>query len=77
MAKEGLCSSCSNSIRCDTWAEWKCTKRAIRFSSYGYSMPAKCSDYVKRPKNWKEMKCQCEDCLKNESLTEELEESED
>lgn len=77
MANDGLCSSCSASIFCPTWAEWKCTKRAIRFTSYGYSMPTKCNDYVKRPKNWKEMKCLCDDCLNNESLAEELEESED
>lgn len=77
MAKDVLCASCVNSIRCNTWSEWKCTKRAVRFSSYGYSPPTKCSDYKKRDKDFKEPKCQCDDCLRNESLAEELEESED
>lgn len=77
MANEKLCSSCSNSIYCPTWAEYKCTKRAVRFSSYGYSMPTKCDDYVKRPSNWKEIPCGCDSCQRNENLSDELEESED
>lgn len=68
MAKEGLCSSCVNSIWCNTWAEWKCAKRKTRFTNFGYSQPATCTDYKKRDKNFKEPKCQCEDCLRNESL---------
>lgn len=74
---ESLCASCTMSIYCPTWSERKCIKRAVRFSSYGYSPPAKCSDYKKRDKNFKEPRCQCEDCLRNESLAEELEESEE
>lgn len=70
MAKE-LCSSCTNAVRCYTWAEWKCLKQAVRFSSYGYSMPTKCSDYKKRDKIFKEPKCQCDDCSRNENLLDE------
>lgn len=74
MSKEGLCASCSNSIRCNTWAEWKCTVEKRRI----YETVTKCESYVKRPKNWKEMKCHCKDCLANEKLLDELdEESED
>lgn len=71
-----LCTNCVYCVRCYTWAEYRCLKKAIRFTSYGYSMPTKCSDYEKRDKNFKEAKCQCEDCLGNEALAEELEESE-
>lgn len=70
MAKE-LCSTCTNAVRCYTWAEWRCLKKAIRFTAYGYSMPTKCSDYEKRDKNFKEPKCQCDDCLRNENLLDE------
>lgn len=71
MAKVGLCSSCSHSIFCPTWSERKCSERAIRFTSYGYSQPTTCANYKKRDKNFKEPKCQCEDCLRNESLVDE------
>lgn len=74
MAKANLCESCVSSRWCATWAEWRCLKQAIQFSSYGYSMPTKCSDYKKRDKNFKEPRCQCEDCLQNESLLDELDE---
>lgn len=65
-----LCASCSNSIRCDTWAEWKCSVKKRRI----YEVLTKCESYIKRPKNFKEMRCGCKDCLQNESLAEELEE---
>lgn len=68
---ESLCASCVYSCRCTTWAEWKCLKQAIRFSSYGHVMPMKCSDYKKRDKNFKEPKCQCEDCLRDEEESKE------
>lgn len=74
MAKTDLCASCVNAVRCYTWGEWKCLKQAVRFSSYGHSMPTKCSDYEKRGKDFKESRCQCDDCLRNESLAEELDE---
>ena len=35
---------------------------------YNYTAITKCKLYSKRPKNFKEPKCQCEDCLKNELL---------
>lgn len=61
MAKS-LCSSCTKAQWCPTWAEWKCVKRGIRFTAYGYVMPTKCSDYVKRGSDFKEPPCQCKDC---------------
>ena len=56
------CKNCSNAIRCNTWGEYKCTTRELR-----YSKPVEdCADFVKRPVGWKEMKCRCEDCLRDE-----------
>lgn len=63
---EGLCPSCTNAIRCETWAEWKCTAQKKRI--YGYKTMSSCKFYKKRPKDFKEPKCQCEDCLKNVEL---------
>lgn len=63
---EGLCPTCVNSIRCETWAEWKCKKLERRI--YGYAKLTDCKFYKKRDKNFKEPKCQCEDCLKNPLL---------
>lgn len=61
--RNGLCSTCINSIRCLTWGEWKCTVYAQRF--YGQNMPTECGVYKKRPKDFKETPCRCEDCLRN------------
>lgn len=61
--RNGLCSTCVNSIWCDTWGEWKCTVRKRRF--YGSNIPDECKSYKKRGKDFKERPCQCEDCLKN------------
>ena len=66
----GLCPSCENSIWCPTWAEWKCKVESKRI----YSAVTKCDSYKKRGKDFKEPKCQCEDCLKNEVLWDEEEE---
>ena len=66
MANEGLCPTCVNSIWCDTWGEFKCKKLERRI--YGYKKMTECKFYGKRDKFFKERKCQCEDCLKNESL---------
>ena len=64
---EYLCSTCSKSIWCPTWAEWKCKLKERRiYSSMLFSK--QCPDYKKRDKNFKELKCQCDDCLNNESL---------
>ena len=63
------CPNCSNAIRCYTHAEYKCTKQERRV--YEYAEMTECADFVKRPKGWKEMPCRCEDCLKNEMLSEE------
>ena len=70
---EDLCSTCVNSIRCDTWAEWKCKKFERRI--YDYYTMTNCEFYEKRKKNFKESKCQCKDCLSNESLYDETERS--
>lgn len=71
MSKENkyLCSTCTNSIRCNTWAEWKCKKLETRIRNN--QVVNKCEYYSKRSKGFKEPKCQCEDCLKNELLFEE------
>ena len=61
-----LCKSCTNSIPCQTWAETKCKAFNIRI----YSVINKCESYNKRPKDFKEPKCQCESCLKNAKLNE-------
>lgn len=63
---KGLCCTCANSIACSTWAEWKCLIQKRRI--YEYADMTSCPDYKKRDKDFKESKCQCEDCLKNESL---------
>lgn len=61
---KSLCETCIHSIRCETWAEWKCKLENRRI----YEIRTKCSGYKKRDSNFKEPKCQCEDCLKNELL---------
>lgn len=66
---EGLCSSCVNGIFCPTWAEWKCKKFERRI--YGWRKLTRCQFYTKRGKDFKEPRCQCEDCLKNEALYDE------
>lgn len=73
MANEGLCPNCMHSVWCPTWAEYKCLEKEIRFTQYGFEQPTTCSDYKKRDKSFKERKCQCEDCLKNEALLDEEE----
>ena len=65
----GQCTSCVNGIRCSTWSEVKCKKLERRI--YGYKTLIDCKFYKKRPKDFKEPRCQCEDCLKNELLSEE------
>lgn len=66
-----LCSTCVYSIWCPTWCEWKCkvTERRI------YDPIIQCSDYKKRNKDFKDPKCQCEDCLGNDDLWDEEEQS--
>lgn len=70
MSVEHLCASCSSSIWCPTWAEYKCKLKERRIY-YGMLFSKHCPDYKKRDKNFKESKCQCDDCLKNEDLWEE------
>lgn len=62
----GLCPSCTNSIRCNTWAEWKCKVQERRI--YGYKTMTECKSYKKRPKDFEEPKCQCEDCFENDDV---------
>ena len=66
---ELLCATCVNSIRCPTWAEWRCKKFERRIQGYK-SMP-RCKFYAKRPANFKEPRCQCRFCLENDKLYEE------
>ena len=76
MANEGLCPNCTHSVWCPTWAEYKCLEKEIRFTQYGFEQPTTCANYTKRGKDFKERKCQCEDCLKNEALLDEETENE-
>lgn len=57
----GLCATCEKSIFCNTWGEWKCKGLELRV----YGDVVQCGTYKKRPKDFKEPKCQCEDCLNN------------
>ena len=69
-----LCPKCENSVRCETWGEWKCTAQKKRI--YGYKQltdPAQCKFYKKRGKNFKEPKCQCETCVENDLLVDDEE----
>lgn len=63
----GLCPSCTNSRFCDTWAEYKCLHHKRRI--YEYKTMTECEFYKKRDKSFKDSKCQCEDCLRNEELS--------
>ena len=64
-----LCATCTMSIWCPTWTEWKCKAKEKRI--YNYKAVTSCDDYKKRDKNFKEPKCQCKDCLENDILFEE------
>ena len=68
MSKDTLCSSCIESVFCPTWAEWKCKK----FKKRIYSKLMTCEEYKARPKDFEEPKCQCDDCLRNDILTDEM-----
>lgn len=68
---EGLCKTCTESVRCGTWGEWKCLVHEKRYPNAGVRT---CEDYKKRPAKWTDKPCRCEDCLKNELLADEVEE---
>lgn len=55
-----LCLSCIHKITCGVWAEKKCKTLKTRI----YSNIETCKHYKKRSKDFKEPKCQCDDCLK-------------
>ena len=66
----GLCSNCVSSIWCETWCEVKCVAKKMRI--YNPESINSCADFKKRPAvGYKEPKCQCEDCLRNDALAEE------
>lgn len=69
MIEKSLCPTCVHSIWCRTWAEWKCRILCKRIRNP--DSVTGCEHYKTRPKGFKEPKCQCEDCLKNELLYEE------
>ena len=71
MLSNGLCSTCINSILCETWSEWKCKIKEKRI--YSHEDIKTCSDYKKRGEDFKDPMCQCDDCLNNEKLCEEEE----
>lgn len=70
MTSVSLCKNCSNSLWCYTWGEYRCSVKKRRI----YEIMTKCNDYEKRGKDFKETRCHCDDCLKNESLWEIIEE---
>ena len=61
-----LCATCTMSIWCPTWTEWKCRVKEKRI--YNFKTLTECESYKKRDKNFKESKCQCENCLENELI---------
>ena len=61
---ECLCASCTQSIYCFTCFECICNVKEQLF--YNYKTITNCEYYKKRDKNFKEPKCQCENCLENE-----------
>lgn len=67
-----LCPTCIHSIRCLTWAEWKCKKLERRI--YDYKDLDKCEHYKKRPDIFKEPICSCDSCAENDFLFDEYEE---
>lgn len=69
---KSLCQKCVMSVWCPTWAEVKCLTYERRI--YNHTELTECPGFKKRPKNFTERKCRCEDCLKNELLFEENEE---
>lgn len=68
----GLCVSCTSAIWCPTWAEMKCSARSKRIK--GWKTLSECELYKKRDSGFKEHKCQCEDCLRNDILWDEEDE---
>lgn len=67
---KSLCPSCASAIFCPTWGQFKCRTK----KRYITGCKTICGSYKKRPKDFKEPRCQCEDCLKNEALMENMEE---
>lgn len=51
------CKDCAHSLFCETWGEFKCTKREIRM----YNPINVCEDYIEDP-NKEEKSCCCEIC---------------
>ena len=76
MATTGLCTTCIYSCWCPTWGDYRCFEKEIRLSTYGFQQPINCSVYKKRGKDFKEPKCQCENCLENEKSLDDEEEEE-
>ena len=62
MANTSKCDTCTMSRTCDTWGEIKCVKLKQRI--YKPEKMTDCKFYTKRPKDFEEPKCQCEDCQK-------------
>lgn len=67
--EKGLCPTCVNGVMCNTWGEMKCLSKKMRI--YGYKTMTVCGSYKKRPRDFKEPKCQCEECLKRAAVYEE------
>lgn len=54
-----MCDKCKNGIWCPTWAEWKCTVKAMRMTKPIMA----CDQFKRRPEDEDEPKCQCRECL--------------
>lgn len=71
MAEVKKCDTCANSIYCNTFGEIKCT--ALKMRIYDFEAVAGCKYYAKRGKDFKEPKCQCEECLRRDEYDVEVE----
>ena len=63
-----LCATCTMSIWCPTWTEWRCRGKEKRI--YNFKTLTECESYKKRDKNFKEPKCHCKDCIENDIVME-------
>lgn len=62
MAEVKKCDTCAHAIHCDTWGEVKCTYLKMRI--YDFETMTECKFYKKRPKDFEEPNCQCEECVR-------------
>ena len=56
---KNMCKTCTHSIFCPTWGEYKCVLYTRKFITGLVG----CKDYAARGKEFEEKPCQCETCL--------------